>query len=81
MPTIAYSSVFVDDQEKALHFYTEVLGFELKHDVPLGGDRWLTVTRVPQFVGRRGARIWGLTWANGCVVTRRACVHARPEAG
>ena len=44
MPTIAYSSVFVDDQEKALHFYTEVLGFELKHDVPLGGDRWLTVT-------------------------------------
>ena len=44
MPTIAYSSVFVDDQEKALHFYTEVLGFVVKHDVPLGEDRWLTVT-------------------------------------
>ena len=44
MPTIAYSSVFVDDQEKALHFYTDVLGFAVKHDVPLGEDRWLTVT-------------------------------------
>lgn len=44
MPRIAYSSIFVDDQEKALHFYTEILGFELKHDVPLGEDRWLTVT-------------------------------------
>jgi DNA-binding transcriptional ArsR family regulator/catechol 2,3-dioxygenase-like lactoylglutathione lyase family enzyme len=44
MPTIAYCSVFVDDQEKALHFYTDVLGFVLKHDVPLGEARWLTVT-------------------------------------
>jgi catechol 2,3-dioxygenase-like lactoylglutathione lyase family enzyme len=40
---IHLSSVFVDDQEKALHFYTEVLGFVRKHDVPLGTDRWLTV--------------------------------------
>jgi catechol 2,3-dioxygenase-like lactoylglutathione lyase family enzyme len=37
------SSVFVDDQDKALGFYTEVLGFRLKHDVPLGHARWLTV--------------------------------------
>ncbi|MFJ8882833.1 VOC family protein [Streptomyces sp. NPDC102402] len=37
------TSVFVDDQEKALRFYTEVLGFVKKHDVPLGDDRWLTV--------------------------------------
>ncbi|MEU8774118.1 VOC family protein [Streptomyces sp. NPDC048606] len=37
------TSVFVDDQEKALRFYTEVLGFVKKHDVPLGEDRWLTV--------------------------------------
>jgi catechol 2,3-dioxygenase-like lactoylglutathione lyase family enzyme len=44
MPTIAYCSVFVDDQEKALRFYTDVLGFELKHDVPIGDARWLTVT-------------------------------------
>ncbi|WP_457032157.1 VOC family protein [Kitasatospora sp. P5_F3] len=41
---IHLASVFVDDQSKALRFYTEVLGFVKKHDVPLGGeDRWLTV--------------------------------------
>ncbi|MFJ3597755.1 VOC family protein [Streptomyces sp. NPDC090126] len=41
---INLTSVFVDDQEKALRFYTDVLGFTKKQDVPLGGeDRWLTV--------------------------------------
>ncbi|MCC5036179.1 VOC family protein [Streptomyces sp. WAC 00631] len=40
---IHLSSVFVDDQEKALRFYTDVLGFVKKHDVPMGEDRWLTV--------------------------------------
>ncbi|MFF3719402.1 VOC family protein [Streptomyces prasinus] len=40
---IHLTSAFVDDQEKALRFYTEVLGFVKKHDVPLGEDRWLTV--------------------------------------
>jgi catechol 2,3-dioxygenase-like lactoylglutathione lyase family enzyme len=40
---INITSVFVDDQEKALRFYTEVLGFVKKHDVPVGEDRWLTV--------------------------------------
>ncbi|WP_330461590.1 VOC family protein [Streptomyces sp. NBC_00820] len=40
---IHLSSVFVDDQDKALRFYTDVLGFVKKHDVPLGVDRWLTV--------------------------------------
>ncbi|MFI6124438.1 VOC family protein [Streptomyces sp. NPDC051064] len=40
---IHLSSVFVDDQEKALRFYTDVLGFVKKADVPLGADRWLTV--------------------------------------
>jgi catechol 2,3-dioxygenase-like lactoylglutathione lyase family enzyme len=44
MPTIAYCSVFVDDQDRALRFYTDVLGFVLKHDVPMGDARWLTVT-------------------------------------
>ena len=33
---IVVTSVLVDDQEKALRFYTEVLGFEIKHDVPPG---------------------------------------------
>ncbi len=40
---INLSSVLVDDQEKALRFYTETLGFQKKHDIPLGEYRWLTV--------------------------------------
>ena len=40
---IYISSVYVDDQEKALRFYTEVLGFVKKIDVPAGEYRWLTV--------------------------------------
>jgi catechol 2,3-dioxygenase-like lactoylglutathione lyase family enzyme len=40
---IHLTSVFVDDQEKALRFYTDVLGFVTKHDVPMGEHRWLTV--------------------------------------
>lgn len=44
MMRIHLSSVFVDDQDRALDFYTRVLGFEPRTDVPLGnGDRWLTV--------------------------------------
>ncbi|MCA1456844.1 VOC family protein [Bradyrhizobium sp. BRP22] len=40
---IYVTSVFVDDQAKALNFYTDKLGFILKHDIPLGAHRWLTV--------------------------------------
>ncbi|GIH23459.1 hypothetical protein Aph01nite_17690 [Acrocarpospora phusangensis] len=41
---IYVTSVFVDDQQKALDFYTEVLGFIKKNDIPVGEDtRWLTV--------------------------------------
>jgi catechol 2,3-dioxygenase-like lactoylglutathione lyase family enzyme len=40
---IGLTSVLVDDQDKALRFYTDVLGFVKKHDVPLGAHRWLTV--------------------------------------
>ena len=40
---IHLTSVFVDDQAKALEFYTGILGFQLKHDVPLGEFRWLTL--------------------------------------
>ncbi|MET9589367.1 VOC family protein [Streptomyces sp. NPDC006516] len=40
---IHLSSVFVDDQDKALRFYTDVLGFVKKHEIPLGAARWLTV--------------------------------------
>jgi catechol 2,3-dioxygenase-like lactoylglutathione lyase family enzyme len=40
---ITLTSVLVDDQAKALAFYTDVLGFEKKHDIPMGQHRWLTV--------------------------------------
>jgi catechol 2,3-dioxygenase-like lactoylglutathione lyase family enzyme len=40
---ISLTSVYVDDQAKALTFYTDVLGFQKHHDVPLGDDSWLTV--------------------------------------
>jgi catechol 2,3-dioxygenase-like lactoylglutathione lyase family enzyme len=46
---IHLTSVFVDDQEHALRFYTDVLGFQLRTDEPLGnGDRWLTVAAPGQ---------------------------------
>ncbi|TRW89107.1 VOC family protein [Mycolicibacterium sp. 018/SC-01/001] len=40
---ITLTSVFVDDQDKALTFYTDVLGFQPKHDIPMGEHRWITV--------------------------------------
>lgn len=40
---IKLNSIFVDDQDKALRFYTEVLGFKKKHDLPVGPFRWITV--------------------------------------
>ncbi|MBJ7287387.1 VOC family protein [Williamsia sp.] len=41
---IALTSIFVDDQQSAEAFYTDVLGFQLRHKVPIGADFWLTVT-------------------------------------
>ncbi|WP_265442641.1 VOC family protein [Flexivirga meconopsidis] len=40
---IYLTRVFVEDQAAAEKFYTEVLGFRVKHDIPLGDARWLTV--------------------------------------
>ncbi len=37
------NSIFVEDQDSALSFYTEKLGFIKKHDVPIGEFKWLTV--------------------------------------
>ncbi|MET8545593.1 VOC family protein [Kitasatospora sp. NPDC004799] len=45
---INLASVFVDDQDKALRFYTDVLGFVKKTEVPLGGHSWLTVVSPEQ---------------------------------
>ena len=40
---IHLTSVLVDDQQKALRLYTETLGFQLKHNIPLGEHAWITV--------------------------------------
>jgi catechol 2,3-dioxygenase-like lactoylglutathione lyase family enzyme len=45
---IYVTSVLVDDQPRALRFYTEVLGFQKKKDIPLGGASWLTVVSPDQ---------------------------------
>ena len=41
---IKLNSIMVDDQDKALRFYTDVLGFRKKHEIPVGEFRWITVT-------------------------------------
>lgn len=48
---IYVTSIFVDDQAHALDFYTNTLGFKLKHDVPAGDYRWLTVVSPEQTQG------------------------------
>jgi catechol 2,3-dioxygenase-like lactoylglutathione lyase family enzyme len=40
---IVLTSVMVDDQDKALRFYRDVLGFQPKYDIPMGEHRWLTL--------------------------------------
>ena len=48
---IVMTSMMVDDQERAVEFYTKVLGFVKKHDIPMGhpeGVRWLTVVSPEQ---------------------------------
>lgn len=40
---IKLTSIFVDDQDKALRFYTDVLGFQKKREIPVGAYKWLTV--------------------------------------
>ena len=41
-------SVMVDDQQKALDFYTQKLGFLVKHDIPMGEHRWITVVSAEE---------------------------------
>jgi catechol 2,3-dioxygenase-like lactoylglutathione lyase family enzyme len=45
---ITLTSVLVDNQDKALRFYTEVLGFVKKTDIPMGEHRWLTVVSAQE---------------------------------
>jgi catechol 2,3-dioxygenase-like lactoylglutathione lyase family enzyme len=50
---IKLTSVFVDDQEKALKFYTEVLGFQKKHGFPGGREIQMAYGGLPRRTGRR----------------------------
>lgn len=43
MMKIIVNSIFVQDQDKALEFYTETLGFVKKHDIPIGEFRWIAL--------------------------------------
>ena len=52
---IKLASVYVDDQEKALRFYTEVLGFVKKADFSQGPYRWLTVTASGSWRGQNSS--------------------------
>jgi len=48
---ITLTSLMVENQEKALAFYTDIIGFEKKHDIPMGEFRWLTVTAPEGLTG------------------------------
>ena len=48
---IIVTSIFVQDQDKALKFYTETLGFVKKHDVPAGEFRWITLASPEDLEG------------------------------
>lgn len=45
---IIVTSIFVEDQDKALKFYTETLGFVKKEDVPMGESRWITLVSLDE---------------------------------
>jgi catechol 2,3-dioxygenase-like lactoylglutathione lyase family enzyme len=44
MIRVKLTSILVNDQNRARAFYTEKLGFKIKHDIPMGGANWLTLT-------------------------------------
>jgi catechol 2,3-dioxygenase-like lactoylglutathione lyase family enzyme len=43
MIRVKLTSILVDDQDRARRFYTQILGFTVKHDIPLGAANWLTL--------------------------------------
>lgn len=70
---VAVTSVFVDDQAAALDFYTRVLGFEVKNDIPLGDYRWLTVVSPDD---RDGVELLLEPAAHPAARTFREALHA-----
>ena len=71
------ASVFVDDQEKALRFYVDVLGFATKHDIPLGG-RPLAHRGVPAGPRRHRAAAGAQRAPGGAALQGRARRRRHP---
>jgi len=71
---ISHSSVFVDDQDKARRFYTQVLGFDVKHDFPVGAFNWLTVVSP---AGPEGVELLLEPNDNPAAKTFQAAVYAQ----
>jgi len=80
---IKVTSVYVDDQEKALRFYTEVLGFTKKTDFSQGPYRWLTVASPEEPDGTELQLALNNNPAAKAVSTKPACGHVllRRRAG
>jgi catechol 2,3-dioxygenase-like lactoylglutathione lyase family enzyme len=51
MIRVKLTSILVNDQDRARRFYTDVLGFRIKHDIPLGGAAWLTLVAPDDAAG------------------------------
>jgi catechol 2,3-dioxygenase-like lactoylglutathione lyase family enzyme len=51
MIRVKLMSIMVNDQDRARRFYTEMLGFKIKHDIPMGGAAWLTLTAPDDVAG------------------------------
>ena len=60
---IKLTSIMVNDQDKALKFYTEVLRFQKKHDIPVGQYKWLTVVSPEATAMSPGTTAGMLRWA------------------
>jgi len=54
---IKLTSIMVDEQDKALRFYTDVLGFQKKSEFPVGEFRWITVVAPGRSAAPAGSRI------------------------
>src|SRR5688572_27588630 len=79
---IYVTSVLVDNQAKALEFYTSKLGFIVKHDIPIGEARWLTVARGNGTASRAGRAPGGGAVQSCARQGRNTCnvLHGRRSA-
>jgi catechol 2,3-dioxygenase-like lactoylglutathione lyase family enzyme len=55
MIRVKLMSIMVNDQNRARRFYTDILGFSIKHDIPIGEAAWLTLVAPDDAGGRRAS--------------------------